>query len=354
MVCHPVQRHRCASRARRASPPGASAASRITMPGVQKSHWLAPAPQNVSAQRETSGNPSGLSRGARRADGSHAGDSGAPSTQTVQHPDCPCGLHPSFAARKPRRSWTTSRSEAPSSAGHRLSLPRRCLRPRREVRFIPCERHLAGTFSPRPPPLSSPLHADWSVARSAESIFRDTSQRPGQPQRLASFWATTQRRSRKGRPATMTLQVATLDGKAIGQGLNAKRSREVPASPPLALTTTLPAVGTYQLNTTLGGKTSPRTFKSPRPRPFPPRASRCAGRNPDADERLRGQSDAHPISRLPAAPSYAHRCARGGQARRAVDRHRAYCQMQVCGAVLELLLAGGQVGGKIRFLHAEV
>ena len=41
---------------------------------------------------------------------------GLPSIHTVQHPHWPWGLHPSLALRRPRRSRSTSRSGAPSSA----------------------------------------------------------------------------------------------------------------------------------------------------------------------------------------------------------------------------------------------
>ena len=56
-VCQPVHRQRWAAeraahrRLVDALPPGSRAARRITMPGVQNPHWLAPAATKASAQR---------------------------------------------------------------------------------------------------------------------------------------------------------------------------------------------------------------------------------------------------------------------------------------------------------------
>ncbi len=136
MVCHPVQRQRWARSAwsilssgtgavsdapepdgRRA---GSRAASRITIPGVQKPHWLPPVATNASDHRSLvpAGSPSSVVtwRPARRRTGVTHATRGAPSTQTVQHPHWPWGLHPSLTERRPSCSRRTSSSDDPSSA----------------------------------------------------------------------------------------------------------------------------------------------------------------------------------------------------------------------------------------------
>ena len=98
--------------------PSSSAARRITMPGVQKPHWLAPCGTNAAAQRSRSspGAPSSVvtRRPATRRTGVTQATRGAPSTHTVQHPHCPCGLQPSLTERQPSSSRSASRSEIPS------------------------------------------------------------------------------------------------------------------------------------------------------------------------------------------------------------------------------------------------
>ena len=123
--CHPVQRHRCADRAVRtaasSAPPRrcSSEARRITIPGVQKPHWLAPVSTNASVQRRrrSSGSPSTVvtARPATRRVAVTHETRGEPSTQTVQHPHWPWGLQPSLTDTQPRCSRSASRSEEPSS-----------------------------------------------------------------------------------------------------------------------------------------------------------------------------------------------------------------------------------------------
>ena len=121
--CHPVQRHRWAASARctaagarRAS--GASAATRMTIPGVQNPHCEAPVVANAAIQASAAGRPASVvtSRPAARASGVTQATRGWPSIQTVQQPHWPCGLQPSLGVRAPRRSRSASRREAPSSA----------------------------------------------------------------------------------------------------------------------------------------------------------------------------------------------------------------------------------------------
>ena len=124
--CQPVQRHRWARRAASTSwrdgspapPRSPRAARRITMPGVQKPHWLAPRATKASAQRSrcSGARPSRvvtLRPATRRTGVTHA-TRGNPSTHTVQHPHCPCGLQPSLRERQPSSSRSASRSETPS------------------------------------------------------------------------------------------------------------------------------------------------------------------------------------------------------------------------------------------------
>ncbi len=90
------------------------------MPGVQNPHWLAPAAVKASAQaaRSASSMPSRVVTArpvTRRAGVTHA-TRGWPSTSTVQQPHWPWGEQPSLGLRIPRRSRSTSSSDAPSSA----------------------------------------------------------------------------------------------------------------------------------------------------------------------------------------------------------------------------------------------
>ena len=70
------------------------------MPGVQKPHWLAPLAAKASTQRALSdgGRPSTVvtERPATRRNAVTHATRAAPSIQTVQHPHCPWGLHPSL------------------------------------------------------------------------------------------------------------------------------------------------------------------------------------------------------------------------------------------------------------------
>ena len=91
----------------------------MTIPGVQKPHWLAPVAEKASTQlcRQAGSRPSSVvtERPATRLIGVTQATLGAPSIHTVQHPHWPWGLQPSFAVRRPSRSRSTSRREDPSS-----------------------------------------------------------------------------------------------------------------------------------------------------------------------------------------------------------------------------------------------
>ena len=80
--------------------------------------WLTPVVQNASAHCGPRSRPSTVvtSRPATRLIGVTHATRGAPSTNTVQQPHCPCGLQPSFGLRAPSRSLSTSSNEAPSSS----------------------------------------------------------------------------------------------------------------------------------------------------------------------------------------------------------------------------------------------
>jgi hypothetical protein len=87
------------------------------IPGVQKPHWLAPVAQKAAAHRPASGSPSTvvMARPATRRAGVTHATRGCPSTRTVQQPHCPWGLHPSFGDVAPTWSRRTSSSDERSS-----------------------------------------------------------------------------------------------------------------------------------------------------------------------------------------------------------------------------------------------
>ena len=126
MDCQPVQRHRWASSAastsRRVGGVPARrpsrAARRMTMPGVQKPHWLAPAATKAATQRSRERRRRTLEGGHRRPATRRTGVTqatrGAPSTHTVQQPHWPWGLQPSLTERHPSSSRSASRREIPS------------------------------------------------------------------------------------------------------------------------------------------------------------------------------------------------------------------------------------------------
>ena len=98
----------------------------MMIPGVQNPHWLAPTAVNAWAHlwRNPGSRPSRVvtSRPATRRAGVTHATRAAPSTQTVQHPHWPWGLHPSLGVRRPKRWRRTSRSESPTS-GTSTSIP---------------------------------------------------------------------------------------------------------------------------------------------------------------------------------------------------------------------------------------
>ena len=87
------------------------------MPGVQKPHWLAPASTNALAQRVLSSGSSPSTvvtdRPATRRTAVTQATRGAPSTQTVQQPHWPWGLHPSLTERQRSCSRSASSREVP-------------------------------------------------------------------------------------------------------------------------------------------------------------------------------------------------------------------------------------------------
>ena len=125
MDCHPVQRHRWANKADSTAwrvggrSPFSSAAKRSRMPGVQNPHWLAPVATKASTQRSLRSGSSPSTVVTARPDTRRSGVTQAtraePSTQTVQQPHWPWGLHPSLTERQPRSSRRASSREAPSS-----------------------------------------------------------------------------------------------------------------------------------------------------------------------------------------------------------------------------------------------
>ena len=75
------------------------------MPGVQNPHWLAPVATKASTQRSlrSGSSPSTVvtARPATRRSGVTQATRAEPSTQTVQQPHWPWGLHPSLTERTP-------------------------------------------------------------------------------------------------------------------------------------------------------------------------------------------------------------------------------------------------------------
>ncbi|MEP6658349.1 MAG: hypothetical protein ABJD24_00360 [Acidimicrobiales bacterium] len=188
-------------------------------------------------------------------------------------------------------------------------------------------------------------------------FFDDTSLRPGQPQRLVFGLGDKENVVlEKGGPATMTLQVATLDGKAVGGGISAiRRDKNLPR-PYWAITTILPAAGTYQVSTKLGGKTLTANFQIPATSAVP------AAGEPMVPVETPTPTNGHGVSQMctrdPACPLHEvtlTAALKEGKPVALLIGTPAYCQTQVCGPVLELLLAqAAKLGDKIRFLHAEV
>jgi hypothetical protein len=99
------------------------------MPVVQKPHWLAPAAAKAPTQRalREGGRPSTVVTerpATRRTAVTHA-TRAAPSTQTVQHPHWPWGLHPSLTEWQRNCSRSASSSEVPCSSGTTTVAPLR-------------------------------------------------------------------------------------------------------------------------------------------------------------------------------------------------------------------------------------
>ena len=99
------------------------------MPGVQNPHWLAPASANALVQRLLSSGSSPstvvMERPATRRTAVTQATRGAPSTQTVQQPHWPWGLHPSLTEWQPTCSRSASRREVPRSSSTETVSPLR-------------------------------------------------------------------------------------------------------------------------------------------------------------------------------------------------------------------------------------
>src|SRR3990172_1833482 len=99
----------------------------MTMPGVQKPHWLAPLSTNALAQprRVSGGRPSNVStaRPAKRVAGWAHETTGRPSTMTVHAPHEPSGAQPSFIERSPHASRSSSSRLDPSGTATSTTRP---------------------------------------------------------------------------------------------------------------------------------------------------------------------------------------------------------------------------------------
>ena len=160
----------------------------------------------------------------------------------------------------------------------------------------------------------------------------------------------------KGGPATMMLQVSTADGKALGPAISAIRHDKNLPRPYWAITTTLPAAGTYQVSTKLGGKSLTAHFQIPATSAVP-----TAG-EPMIPVETPTPTDGHGVTQMctrdPVCPLHEVTLTNALEEGKPIALFigtPAYCQTQVCGPVLELLLPQAvKLGSKIRFLHAEV
>src|SRR5262245_53515169 len=89
------------------------------MPGVQKPHCKPPAAIKLSAKasRSSSVKPSSVTTDfpATELAGTAHDTTALPSTITVQHSHCPCGLQSSLGEIKPHEPRRTSSNDAPSS-----------------------------------------------------------------------------------------------------------------------------------------------------------------------------------------------------------------------------------------------
>jgi hypothetical protein len=188
-------------------------------------------------------------------------------------------------------------------------------------------------------------------------FFDDTSLRPGQPQRLVFGLGDKDNVViSKGGPAAMTLQIAAGDGKALGSGVSAIRRDIGLPRPYWAITATLPAAGTYQVSTKLGGKSLTAHFQVPASSSVP------AAGDPmipvDTPTPTNGHGVSQMCTRDPACPLHEVTLTdalKEGKPVVLLIGTPAYCQTQVCGPVLDLLLPqAAKLGSRIRFLHAEV
>lgn len=160
------------------------------------------------------------------------------------------------------------------------------------------------------------------------------------------------------KPATSIDVTVLKDGKAIAPAITVPaRSDGVPA-PYYPVPFTFTAPGTYALSTTVGGAASPVAFKVNEPGALPliqpgqqlpvtdtptetdgrgvdPICTRSAGTCPLHGVNLRDAlATGRPIALLISTP--------------------AFCQIGVCGPVLEMLLAQRSAYPTVQFLHAEV
>lgn len=160
----------------------------------------------------------------------------------------------------------------------------------------------------------------------------------------------------RGGPAAMTLQIATLDGKPVGDAIRAIRHDKGVPRPYWSVTTMLPAAGPYQVTAKLGGTSLVSHFQVPESSAVP------AIGDPMIPVDTPTPTDSHGVSEMctrdPVCPLHAVTLTdalKAGKPVALLIGTPRYCETQVCGPVLDLLInSAPKFGDKIRFLHAEV
>ena len=402
IVRQPVHRQRWASSACSTASwsPGCGAlgpgpSSRQMIPGVQKPHWLAPVAQNASAQRPA--RRAGARRGwspivrPRAATGVTQATRGCPSTSTVQHPHWPCGLQPSFGERRPsvvaqhveqrgrRRRGPRPAGRRPPAAGWVADLGR----PWAEDRFaamsprtlapgisparsssaavprpVPCcsERAAATTpaVGPRPPTATST--GDLSLVQFFGGLPMLVA---GGPVRAPFGVADTEDLLPiDATPGSLTVTLTGPNGEAVGEPIEVDRHAE---GLPRGL---LPAAVHGRRSRHLhrphrdrrrgrwrwrSRSTPPRTWRSSRSARRCPRSSRPPPTDAQGVDPICTDDPVCPLHDVTVAEALD-----AGRPIALLVATPAFCQITICGPVLDVLLAVADDYPDVQLVHAEV
>ncbi len=182
--------------------------------------------------------------------------------------------------------------------------------------------------------------------------------RTGIPQRLVFGIGTADGALAPGGPDTLDLTVRTAAGQAVGTPIVAPRhSKDLPRAYYPA-TIDLPAAGNYQVTTTLDGQPVNAVFRVDDPSAVPiPQAG-------DAMPQVETPTVADPrgvdpiCTRDPQCPLHAMSLTTALQQQKPVAlliSTPAFCQVAICGPVLEVLLGQqAEFGDRVQMIHAEV